>query len=945
MDGDGRRPSVAVPPHADDSAPWVSNGSLRDLFDEIPVGVYRTTATGQILDANLALATILGYPNRDALLQVNAGALYAHPEDRAQWTVLMAQAGLVHDFEVRLRRPDGKIIWVRESARAVPDAEGRIQFYQGTLEDITERKAAEDAGRKSEALFHLLFEDAPIGMVLIGLDYRLFKTNKAFCELLGYTAEELSDKKFTDITHPDDVEQDVRSINARLSGGPQEYKTQTRYLRKNGETIWVHLTAKMIRDETGKLLYGLGMVEDITERQRAERALEQANEALYRVNAELEERVAQRTRELQDEVDEHRRTEIALRLSEERLQAIVDNTSAIVTLKDLEGRYLFANRQFASSIGRLPRDQLIGKRFQDVLPPSTAESAQENDREVLAAGEPREFEEQVPLADGLHTFLVIRFPLLGPDGVPYAIGTVATDITQRKRAERARGLLAAIVDSSDDAISSQTLDGVVTSWNRAAEHLYGYTAAEMVGTPISILAPPDRFHEIPALLDQIRRGETVDRYETRLQRKDGSVIDISVTISPLRDTEGVIVGASVVARDITARKRAEEAIAEARREAERANQAKSEFLSRMSHELRTPLNAILGFGQLLEMSQLVPEDQEQVQYILKGGRHLLGLINEILDVARIEAGRLSLSPEPIHVKEAIAEAVDLVRPIAAEWQVHLHAEGSEALDSYVTADRQRLKQVLLNLLSNAIKYNHRNGAVRLTCGVSGDGRLRISVHDTGPGISPEGLRRLFIPFDRIGADEKGIEGTGLGLALSQGLVQAMAGTIGVESEVGRGSTFWVELPLVERPGLESPRVHVEPPVPTETIGRLRTVLYIEDNLSSLRLVESLLRRRGQVQLLTATHGRMGLDLALEHHPDVVFLDLNLPDLHGTDVLARLKADPDTRATPVIILSADATKGQTERLLSAGAAAFLTKPIDVKVFLASLDEALGARPGA
>ncbi len=295
MDGDGRRPGAAVPTREEHKAPWGSDGSLRELFDGIPVGVYRTTPTGQILDANLAFAQMLGYPHPDALLKVNAGDVYAYSEDRAQWKALIDQAGVVHDFELRLRHTDGKVIWVRDSARAIRDPKGSIQFYQGTLEDITERKAAEDARRKSEALFHLLFEDAPIGMLLVGLDHTLIKTNRALCELLGYTAEELNGKKFTDITHPDDVEQDIRSMKARISGGPQEYKTKKRYLKKNGETVWVHLTAKMIRDENGNALYGLGMVEDITERQRAEAALEQANEHLTRSIGELEQRSREMT--------------------------------------------------------------------------------------------------------------------------------------------------------------------------------------------------------------------------------------------------------------------------------------------------------------------------------------------------------------------------------------------------------------------------------------------------------------------------------------------------------------------------------------------------------------------------------------------------------------------------------------------------------------------------
>jgi signal transduction histidine kinase len=381
------------------------------------------------------------------------------------------------------------------------------------------------------------------------------------------------------------------------------------------------------------------------------------------------------------------------------------------------------------------------------------------------------------------------------------------------------------------------------------------------------------------------------------------------------------------------------ALERAMRETERANAAKSEFVSRMSHELRTPLNAILGFGQLLELDNLGPQQRESVTCILRGGRHLLDLINEVLDIARIEAGHLVLLPEAVPVKEVGREAVELVAPLARQWNIALDDRTADASWALL-GDRQRLKQVLLNLLSNAVKYTPQGGGVRLWAEEAPEGRLRISVRDTGVGIPPDRMARLFTPFDRLGAEQTKVEGTGLGLALSKRLMEAMGGTIGATSEVGRGSTFWMELARANAPVRPADPVQTDGKAPARAgeVGAL-TVLYIEDNLSNVELVQRILALRGKVKFLTAMQGQAGLDLAHGHAPDVILLDLHLPDIPGDEVLRRLRAAPDTRGTPVIMLSADAMPGRVEQLLAAGAQAYVTKPIDVRQFLKVLEETL------
>jgi signal transduction histidine kinase/CheY-like chemotaxis protein len=382
---------------------------------------------------------------------------------------------------------------------------------------------------------------------------------------------------------------------------------------------------------------------------------------------------------------------------------------------------------------------------------------------------------------------------------------------------------------------------------------------------------------------------------------------------------------------------------EAQLTAERANNAKSEFLSRMSHELRTPLNAVLGFAQLLELNGLTPDQAENVTQIRRGGTYLLELINEILDISQIESGRLSMSPEPVLVHDVIEAAISLVRPLAGERSVTLITSTDREPDRFVFADSQRLKQILINLLSNGIKYNRNGGSVSVSCFEPSPGALRIQVTDTGPGIPADKRELLFVPFERLGAEHTAVEGTGVGLALSRGLAKAMGGRLEVDSTQGRGSTFWVEFPIVEDPTRQLDQAEDQEPereLPSDKLA----VLHIEDNPANLALVERVLAQRPELTLMHATRGRQGLDMAMRDRPVLVLLDLNLPDLHGTEVLKELRADPRTENIPVIVISADAMPRQMQHLLSAGAAAYLTKPIDIRDLLSQIDDVLGVGAG-
>ena len=502
--------------------------------------------------------------------------------------------------------------------------------------------------------------------------------------------------------------------------------------------------------------------------------------------------------------------------------------------------------------------------------------------------------------------------------------------------------LAAIVQSSDDAIISRTLDGTITSWNRGAEKIYGYEADEAVGRSITMLDPHG--YDDAEIMEKILRGESTDHYETERQTKEGKSIHVSLTISPIKEADGTISGVSVVARDVSERRRLDEERAAAHEEADRANHAKSEFLSRMSHELRTPLNSVLGFAQLMQMEPMAPKQEEATREIMKAGTHLVELIDEVLDIARIEAGKLRLSLEPVDAVLVIEECISLLGPQAAQEGVSVAMDGpaAEIGSSYVIADRQRLKQVLLNLLSNGIKYNREHGTVTVSIEHSAEGsRIRIDVSDTGRGIPPERLDRLFAPFERLGIEETGIQGTGLGLALTKPLVEAMGGTIEVSSELGRGSRFSLELASADDAAIAESIKSEDHHLVASAVPRNRTVLYVEDNLANLKLMERILERRPGVQLISAMQGSLGVTLARDHRPDLIFLDLNLPDMGGQELLGRLNSDPRTADLPVVVISADVTAGQHARLVDAGARDFVPKPFDVERLLRIVDEFCGA----
>ncbi len=516
----------------------------------------------------------------------------------------------------------------------------------------------------------------------------------------------------------------------------------------------------------------------------------------------------------------------------------------------------------------------------------------------------------------------------------------------------------AILTSATFSIIATDEKGIIQLFNVGAEHMLGYRAAEVVNK-ISPSDIHDRQEVIARAADLSRELATViapgfealafkasrgieDVYELTYICKDGSRFPAIVSITALRDDFGGIIGYLLIGTDNSVRKQVELKLQKAMALAEKANLAKSDFLSSMSHELRTPLSAILGFAQLMESGSPTPtvSQKRSIDQILNAGWYLLKLINEILDLALIESGKLSMSVEASSLADAMQDCKALIESQAKQRGIDVTFPQLDA-PLFVNADRTRVQQVLINLLSNAIKYNRTGGTVVVNCMASASGRVRIGVADTGEGLTPFQLTQLFQPFNRLGREAHPEEGTGIGLVVCKRLVEMMGGAIGVESTVGKGSVFWFELMQTAQPALAADAIETADFALTQTVAdaTTRTLLYVEDNPANLMLVEEIIARRTDIRLLTARDGNSGVEIACASQPDVILMDINLPGISGITALRLLATNPATAHIPVVALSANAMPRDIDKGLEAGFLRYLTKPIKVNEFMETMDFAL------
>ena len=801
---------------------------------------------------------------------------------------------------------DGR--WVRNQERRTADG-GTVGLYT----DITEPTLAQAAVRESRQRLAHAQRIASLGNWEWDIATGKLWWSDEHYRIFGLDPEqgEPTYETFLESVHPDD-RKGMEYVVARTLADPSSTKTDFRIVRPDGIERICQGQAEAVFDESGQPHRVVGTVQDITERKQIERALR-----------------------------EHERF----------LDSIIENIPDMIFVKDaLTLRYVRVNKAGEELVGH-SQDHLIGKSDHELFSRDQADQSAAFDREVVETGTILDIPEREveSYSRGTRILHNRKVPILDDDGAPRYVLCISDDITERKQTERTlrehQRFLDSIIENIPDMIVVKEAEGLrFLRVNKAGERLLGRSRDDLIGKTDRDVFRPDQAERLIALdREVLQTGQYLETAELEVELGSRGVRVLHNKKLPILDDAGAPKYLLCISEDITESRDAERALRVAKEEAEAANRAKSEFLSRMSHELRTPMNAILGFGQLLEYNPAEPLSEVQkrhVEYILSGGRHLLGLIDEILDLAKIESGRFELSMEDVSLRAVIDECLSLTRTSADEAGVELVDRCARETAVCVRADYTRTKQVLLNLISNAIKYNRRGGTVTLRDRLNGSGRLRVEVVDTGVGIPPEKRGELFLPFTRLSAEASGVEGTGIGLTITKQLVERMGGRIGFKSTVGAGSAFWFELSASGAGAApRAPPAVIEAQRPPAKVQGSRTVLYIEDNPANLRLMESIAKRIRGITLLTAKEAERGIALAREHVPAVIVMDINLPGLDGFEALKRLRKSRKTRAIPVVALSASAYPKDIERGLQAGFRHYLVKPINVNEVVAVLCEAL------
>ena len=577
------------------------------------------------------------------------------------------------------------------------------------------------------------------------------------------------------------------------------------------------------------------------------------------------------------------------------------------------GTILWANEADFNLLG-YTREEYVGRNIAEFHadPPVIADIL----RRLTGNEELHSYEARLRCMDGSIRHVLISSSVFSRDGKFVHTRCFTRDITEHRMAEGLRKRLAAIVESSDDIIASKTLDGVITSWNRGAEKVLGYTADEVIGRHVSMLMPPELIEDMPRILDRIRKGEKVDHYETRRRRKDGTIIDVSLTVSPIRDASGRVVEASKIGRDIT-----HEKLIEAERK--EADRRKDEFLAMLAHELRNPLSAINNAAQLFGKLETEEELVWAKDVVQRQVKHLSRLIDDLLDVSRISRGKIGLKKEPLSLSPVVSSAVEAVRPLLEERKHELSVSlTNEGLR--LEADPLRLEQILVNLLTNAAKYTDAGGKISLTTRHEG-GDIVIEIRDTGMGIMPELMPRIFDLFaqgDRTAARSEG--GLGIGLTLVQKLVEMYGGSVNAASEgPGKGSEFTVRLPALEEPSVREPGPGGAPPRAARQSSR---VLVVDDNFDNARTLSRLLRLLGH-DVRVAYDGHEAIEVARVHRPEIVLLDIGLPVMDGYEVAKRLRTEEGCREALIIAVSGYGQPEDLSRSKEAGFDHHLIKPVD------------------
>jgi PAS domain S-box-containing protein len=943
-------------------------GALQSaIFNSANFSSIATDAKGVIQIFNVGAERMLGYTAAEVMNKITPADISDPQEVIARATALSlelgtaitpgfealvfkASRGIEDIYELTYFRKDGSRFPAVVSVTALRDEQDAIIGYLLIGTDNTARKQAEEALLKAGALQSAIFNSANFSSIATDAKGVIQIFNVGAERMLGYTAAEVMNKITpADISDPQEVIARAAALSLELgtaitpgfdalafkaSRGIEDIYELT-YIRKDGSRFPAIVSVTALRDDEARIIGYLLIGTDNTARKAAE-------EALLKAGA------------LQSAI-----------FNSENFSSIATDAKGVIQIFNVGAERMlgYTAAEVMDTITPadisdpqevIARAKALSRELDTVITPGF---------EALVFKASRGIEDIYELTyirkDGSRFPAIVSVTALR-DAQNAIIGylLIGTDNTARKQVEAEQKRLdqrlrdqqfytRSLIESNIDALMTTDPSGIITDVNKEMEALTGCTRDELIGAPFkNYFTDPERAE---AGINLVLSEKKVTNYELTARARDGKETVVSYNATLFYDRDRRLQGVFAAARDVTERKRLDEVLHEknvelesAKSVAEKANLAKSDFLSSMSHELRSPLNAILGFAQLMESDAPPPSvsQKESISQILHAGWYLLELINEILDLAMIESGKLSMSLEPVSLTEVMLECQAMIEPLAQRRGIHMTFPTFDNPHS-VRADRTRIKQVLINLLTNAIKYNQVGGSVVVDCDLSSTpGNVRVTVTDTGAGLTPDKLSQLFQPFNRLGQEGNSEEGTGIGLVVSKRLVELMEGIIGVESTVGTGSVFWVELmstaPLVLPARIETAAV-IELEMPVR--DRMRTLLYVEDNPANLKLVEKLVARRLDLRLLSAIDGIRGVELARTCQPDVILMDINLPGISGIDALKILRVDPSTSHIPVVALSANAIPRDIQKGMEAGFFRYLTKPIKVSDFTDALNAAL------